>query len=465
MSRKDQNIQEEYPKSVAVAYSFGNFTDATLSQFFGFLLFTFYFAVVGLDIILLNMVLIIWSIWNAVNDPLMGFVSDRTQSKYGKRRPWIILGIIPSLILVILLWTPPEGPDLAVFFYMLIILLALDTFYTMYSLNQVSLFPEMYQDLEQRAKANNIVQVIGILALLLAFILPSLFIPQYDDPQYKLNYVYAGLCIAAICSVTAFIFIKFGLKERSEFSLDSSQAPSFIDSFLFCIKNKSFRTYVVANLAIWYVFGMLTALVPIYGSLVLGIESSFLVSALLLVAFLSAAGFMVVWNKVSVKFGVKKGQIISMITFILVAIPLFFISDFIGGLIAFILAGLGLAGALFFRGVTMGAIIDEDELNTGIRREGAYFGVNALIIRLATIAVSATTTIVFLVIGFTEYSQNVGPEVIWGLRSLMFIFPAIALLIGIFSMSRFPIDKETEIQNKSKIEILHKEKKTKLMES
>lgn len=460
MDKKENYSKEKMDAKDALAYSFGNFADTTTSQFFSFLLFTFYFAVVGLNIFLINIVLIVWSVWNAVNDPIMGAISDKTNTKIGKRKPWIILGIIPTLILVVLLWTPPAGPDIAIFFYMMIVLLLLDTFYTMYSLNQVSLFPEMFQDLDVRAKANNIVQILGIIALLFAFLMPSVFIPTYDDPQYKINYFYAGIFMSSVSAIAALIFIKFGLKERVEFQKDSENAPSFVDSLLISIKNKSFRTYVVANTAIFYVFGMLTALAPIYGSIVLGIKQSFIVSLLLGIAFVSAAGFMVLWNKVSVKYGVRKGQIISMITFAFVLLPFLFVTDAIGGILCFILAGVGLAGALFFRAVTMGAIIDEDELNTGIRREGGYFGINALFVRLSTVAVSATTSVVFFLVDWTEYDPSrVTPLVIFGLRSLMVIFPAIALGLGIYSMTRFPITKERYFTVKEKIESLHEEKR------
>ncbi len=343
---------------------------------------------------------------------------------------------------------------------MLVLLMLFDTFYTMYSLNQTALFPEMYQDLEQRAKANNIVQVIGIIALIFAIVVPSFFIPQYDNPKYRINYFYAGLFMAIITAVAAIIFIKFGAKERKEFLKDSENAPSFFVSLKTSIGNKSFRTYVGANLCIFYVFGMLTALAPLYGSIVLGIRSSFMISILLALSFLSAAGFMVVWNKISVKYGVKKGQMISMTTFIAVLIPFLFINDIIGGFIFFIIVGLGLAGALFFRAVTMAAIIDEDELNTGVRREGGYFGINALVIRLSTIAVGLTTMGVFYLIGMeTMHAPPYSEQEVLGIRILFVVFPAAALGIGIYSMSRFPIDKEKYEKIKIEIEDLHAKKK------
>lgn len=88
---------EEYSTKNAVFYSFAGFTDVVLFQFFTFLIFTFYYAVVGLDVNLIILGFILWSFWNAVNDPMLGAISDKTSTKWGRRKPYIIAGIYPLL--------------------------------------------------------------------------------------------------------------------------------------------------------------------------------------------------------------------------------------------------------------------------------------------------------------------------------------------------------------------------------
>ena len=122
---------------------------------------------------------------------------------------------------------------------------------------------------------------------MIAFILPSFFIPTYDDPQYFTNYMYAGIAIAIICAISATIFIKFGLKERIEFSKDPETAPKFFKSLKYSLKNKAFLTFVVANFALWYTFAMLPTIVPLYGHFVLGIDDSMILSLLLATTFIS----------------------------------------------------------------------------------------------------------------------------------------------------------------------------------
>jgi len=225
------------------------------------------------------------------------------------------------------------------------------------------------------------------------------------------------------------------------------------------IKNKGFRTFIIANLGHWYVIGMLPTIVPLYGEFVLKETNSTILGLLLGVTFISAAIFVFFWRWVVVKVGVKKALMMSMATFIITLLPFMFISDVITGFIAFFIVGIGLAGDLLYVDLVLATVIDEDELTTGIRREGGYYGINALITKLSTILIFLTISIVFTNVGWTVFKpEEVTDFTIFGLRSLIFIFPAIALCIGIVSMSRFPINKEKYEQIKLESDKLHKEK-------
>ena len=139
---------------------------------------------------------------------------------------------------------------------------------------------------------------------------------------------------------------------------------------------------------------------------------------------------------------------VSLLLFIMV-------SDQTLALIGFTIMGFGLAGSLLFRDLVMADIIDEDEVETGVRREGAYFGTNALIMRLAVIFVFVSIASVFNNVGWTVFNPVAGTETILGLRVLLGVFPAIAMIIGAIAFSRYPLVEDKLQEMKKKRDQLH----------
>ena len=457
--------EQKFSVKKALAYGIGQFSDTIAIQFFVFYIFTFYYAVIGLDVNLITLVYILWSIWNSINDPLMGALSDRVNTRWGRRKPFIMIAIIPLCIILVLLWTPVLINDMTKFLYFLITAIIFDLAYTTFDLNYASLFPEMFQDLDERAKANAIKQAFTVIGLIFAFILPTFFIPKLDDPNYLPNYSTAGIVLSIIVGVGILVLLFLGVKEREEFSEDFKTAPSLMESLKLSIKNKGFRTFIIANLCYWYVIGMLPTIVPLYGSFVLqiGEGESILLGLLLATTFISAAIFLVMWRFIAIKIGMRRGYMYSNVIFIITLIPFMFVDNTTFAFICFFLVGIGLGGALLFADILLAAVIDEDELTNPnrTRREGGFYGINALVTKLSTIFVILSINLVFNSTGWYVFDPVLGSTdlVIFGLKSLMVIFPGVALLIGIISIKRFPITKERYDQIKQDIEILHKEKK------
>ena len=466
MNELKEEKLEKFSTKKAISFGIGQFSDAIALQMFTIYIFTFYYAVIGVNVNLITLGFIFWSLWNAFNDPLLGALSDRTKTKWGRRTPYIVVSVIPLCIIIIILWTPPVYMEIASFIYFIIVMILFDTFFTMYDLNYCALFPEIFQNLNDRAKASAYKQIFTVIGLIFAFMVPTIIIPDLTDSKYITEYVYAGVIMSIIVLIGALLMIKFGIKERTEFSEDYKTAPPIFTSLKYSLKNKSFRIFIIMNITYWYVVGMLPVVVPLYGKFVLqiGEGESFLLGVLLGVAFISAAFFMALWRFVIMKVGMKRGVMLSMVTFIITLAPFMFINNVLSAFIAFLFAGLGLSGAIFFGDILLSAIIDEDELITGTRREGGYFGINALLTKLSTILVILSINVVFNSVGWTVFDPlGTSEQTIFGLRSLIFIFPACALIIGLIAISRFPITKKRYEKIKEEIEKLHIEKKKKII--
>lgn len=451
----------------SITFSSAIISDVVSYQVFTFLIFTFYFTIVRLNIILISIGFVIWSIWNAANDPLLGMLSDRTHSRWGRRIPWIMASTIPLGLIMIFLFTPPVvigiTDEMSNFVYFIIVIIVFELFYTMFDINATSLFPEIFIAKEERAKVNSVRQIFVVIGLIVSFILPTLFIPDFTDRKYLPNYWTFGIAICIVIIIFGLIFLKWGAKEKAEFKEDYKNQPRMLDSFIICIKNKNFRWAAFGHIMVFFVFGMLPTIIPLYGKFVLGIENSLFIALLLAVAFLSAMFFVIVWQILVVKIGPRKTWICTLVVWIMAQIPLFFITGVLWGLIIFALIGSGLAGSLFLREIIYGDIIDEDELKTGVRREAAYYGMNALFMRLSTILVFFAIGLVFTNVGWTVYTpERVTSEVIFGLKLLMVVFPIVALLLAIFSFYMYSLDGERLEKVKEDQLKLHSEKKSKI---
>jgi GPH family glycoside/pentoside/hexuronide:cation symporter len=457
-----------YTNKKLASYGIGQISDITSYQTFSFLVFTFYFAVVGINVILITIGFIIWSIWNSLNDPFIGYLSDRTHTKWGRRIPFIMVSLIPLALLVFLLFLPPISfgitDQFSNFIYFLIVIIIFELFFTMYDLNFTALFPELFSDLKERTKANLFRQSFLIIGLFMAFILPGIFISDYSDPNSLAQYQTFGIVVAFVIIVPGLVFLKFSPKEKKEFQDDYKDAPGFFGSIKMCLKSKSFRWYIPAEIANWYVYGMLPAMVPLYGKFVLGITDTLILSMLLALAFISVAIFMnVLWKPLVQKIGPRKSWLISMSIFIVSLLPLMFIQDAVAGLIVFFIIGIGMSGSIYIIDIIISDICDEDEINSGARSEGAYYGVNMFLMHLSTVFVFLTISLVFTNVGWAVFEpEKVTAEVVFGLRALMFIFPAIALTIGLLVIYKYPLDGERLDRIKEELNRLHEQKKSRV---
>ncbi len=465
---ESKSQSERFSYKYATSYSIGQLSDIAAYQTFTFLVFTFYFAVIGIRIELIVTGFVIWALWNSFNDSIIGYISDKTHTKWGRRKVYIMIALIPLAILVLLLFTPPLAFGIASetlnFVYFLIIIMCFELFFTMYDVNFTALFPELFLSVEERTKANNVRQAFAIVGLIMAFVLPGLFISDYSNPANLPQYQTFGIIIAIIIIVPGILFLKFSPREKSEFSEDYKKTPGFIESFKTCLKSKSFAWYIPAEVCNWFVYGMLPAIVPLYGKFVLGISDTLLLSLLLGVAFISASIFMtILWKPLVQRIGPRKSWLISMTTWIFLLLSLLFISNYIIGLIVFALMGMGLSGSLYIIDIIISDIVDEDEVNTGTRREGAYYGVNMFLMHLSTVAVFLVIGPVFIISNWQVYDpNNITPAVIFGLRSLMSIYPVFALAIAILVIYKYPLDDQKLKEIKEKRELLHAEKRAKL---
>ena len=445
------------PLKLSLGFAIGEIPDMIAYQGFSFLIFTFYSVVIKLDITKITIVYIIWSIINAFNDPVLGALSDKTRTKKftgGRRRPWIVSMILPLPLIMIFLFTPIQTTPIVTAIYMAIIMILFDTFYTTYSLNHTSLYPEMFQTDKAREEVGFMRRTIMIVGLLIAFVLPGIVIDDLvgTDQTTKIQYIICGAVFGLLIFIFMLIHLKYGIKEPDLEELHQRKTFSLIESIKHTLTNKDFLLIVFCSTMNWYVFGIIPMILPIYASANFNLEQgAFETSLLLIVAFLSSVPGVFFWSKIDGKVGSRKAFMFSHLLWIISFIPLLFIQSYTLCLINMIFIGFGLGGAPYFLDRNISNIVDQDELFTKQRREASYYGVHAIFIRLSGILQILSINIVFSYNGWEQVTL-VDPtaDQKLGLRLLMSIFPAVALLIGLFFLWKFPLNKQRVKENQEK---------------
>ncbi len=414
----------------------------------------FLVSVVGLDATIAGTVILVGRIWDSVNDPLIGTISDRIDTRWGRRRPFLLFGAIPfGLSFILLFIVPPiDDPVLLAVYYGFAFLL-FDTMYTIINVPYSALTPELTEDYDERSSLAGWRIAIAILAALIAGATFQLMaenkIAQLLEPTLGVSdSLRAGYAItAALWSITLMIppLILFkNIKEPQRVPPDKDPFRPW-KTFLEVFSNRPFRlasiiyllSFTTADLVItvmvWFLvfyLGAGTGFVSIVIGLVLGL------------AFLT----MPLTVKLMRKIGKKRSYIVAMSGY---AIVLFFISQAPPGGFAYIIvaalfAGFGYGAVNVIPWAMVADVVEEDELKSGKRREGIYSGYLVFFRKLATAITIFAVTRILSVTGFvgstTGTVQNVEqPEsALLALRILVGVVPAVMLVLAILVATRYP---------------------------
>ena len=446
------------PLKFNLAYATGEITDAVAYQGFSFLIFNFYYFVVGMKVEVLTLLYVLWSIYNAFNDPFLGGLSDKTRTKWlggGRRRPWMIAAWVPLSLIMFFLFTPLasyESNPVWSSAYFFVVICLFDTIYTAFSLNRTSLYPEMFRTNRERESAGAARRIMMIVGLILAMGLPTFIVGDLSDPWNIYKYWIAGGALGGIVFITAFINIMWGVKEPPLEEMEKKETTGVFKSIWITLKNWKFLVFVLCSLMNWYVFAIFPMVMNMYNKFLLkadwmGENESLFGAILLLVAFVSSGVGVIIWSKVDARLGSKVGFILSQAFWVCCLIPLFFVENYFVALGIMVLNGIALGGSPYFIDRHVSNIADEDELRTGQRREASFYGVHALIIRLSGVFAILSTMWVLRDNGYSLWTDADVLNPPTGLKflsvnSLVSLFPAIALILGIIFLIIYPINRK-----------------------
>ncbi|MHA1255194.1 MAG: MFS transporter [Promethearchaeota archaeon] len=432
MTETDTTLEKEYSTSTHLSF---NLMQVMLAASYGMVathLFWFYETEVLLPVLYIGIALLFYAVWDAFNDPLIGYLSDkpnRFTKRYGRRFPFIIIFGIPLMLTLILLFMPPSVDakinPLPVFFWLLVILLIHEVSYTGVSLAR-ALYPEKFRsDADRRINA-----AIGIvtfnIGLFMGFLVPMFFVREGDLSSYWIA--------AIILMIPCFIFYLLGIHGVREDevmimrALEAKREP-FFKTLKTAIKRKNFMALAVLSIST-QVFGVcLMASIYYYVKYILLLPLDSQAGIMIMVVWLMAGLFSVpFWMKIIPKVGNKKLQIIGISLVLSLIIPALFIRTLILALVLVALLGFAQGATTFVRWPIFSDIIDEASLVDGKRQEGVYQGVFVFFDRIAFVLQPIIFTVVHILTRFDPETDTQTFIAQQGILAAMFWIPGLIML-------------------------------------
>ena len=390
-------------KKSMFSFSFGSFGIELVGNAFAGLYFFFYETELLLPGLFLLIANTIFALWNAVNDPLIGYVLEKPRKfwgRWGKRYPWLSILLIPMYISYFLLFAPPKGlGPVALFFWMVVMLVLADTFYSGFFVQWQGMFPEKYRSDDARRKGNAWKLILAITSVIVGTLIP----PQIY--QYDVVESYAAMAgVILIIGCIAAVFVMYGAQEdpariAQQIKQGAEKQEPFFGSFKTGLKNKSFVAYIFLYFGnkVWDLFVLGNA--NYYAKWILGVPASelTLIYAVLILGIFSAVP---VFTYIAKKVGFRKTAIIGGLTESVCTIPLIFIRDINTSLFFFFILGFGNGAMWVMLSPILAESLDSLAIQTNKRDSGVYVGIYIFFGRLAIILFTFLMVFVHAITGF-----------------------------------------------------------------
>jgi len=379
----------------------------------------------GMTSVQFSLMLLIYTFIDALDNPVYGFLSDRTRTRWGRRRPWLVIGT-PLLVLgFIAFYSPPAfSNNNSLVVYCMLFYIFTGTLDSVINANYGALFPELFRDDTSRANTNALRQAFQLVAMIISIALTPMVTGALG---YSLTAVLYGLLGGSVILYMTFT------SQETNVRVDEEK-PGLLESIKDLITNLKFWVAGFANAFYSAAMSLVLVSMPFYVKYVLqlsGEQTTFLLAAVLLIAISCVA----VWARWVRKYSLMPVWRAALAVLTVAFIPLYFANSLVTGVICSAFVGFGFAGVITTMDLIGAKIMDEDTQKHNLRREGIISNALGFMNRLNGLFTSFAFFLVFKLFQY-ESGANPGPQPDQAARFLLTIFPPILMVIS-FAFSFF----------------------------
>ncbi len=454
-------IKQKLTKKNIFSYAVGDLYGGGAFFIIGALFLVFLTDVAKISPALAGTIILVGKVWDAITDPTMGYITDHTRSKYGRRRLYFLIGIVPIFLSWFLLWSSfGLTNEVSKFIYYLLVYLLFNTVFTLVMVPYNSMPSEMTSIYKERSKLITIRMLFSQGGMLLGAVLP-LTIVNFFQTNPSLGYMVMATIFGLLFSIP-WIFVFLGTFEKKHDFEDTQKLPmrkvvrKISKDFGSTLKNKSLRIHTAMYITAYVSMDIFNALLIYFIRDYLYQYSNYqlLLGIVVVIQMLSLFVVMKLVNSL----GNAMTYRIHATIWMFAVVALFMISPSVpvwAILIIGAFIGFGLSGCVMTPYNMLAFVVDADEMITTKRREGIYAGMMTF---LRKIAQAIALFLVGVGLQLVNYQNPVGeviqvqtPETLMGIRLMFLLGPVVLLILGIISSYRYKISPDNHIVLMSEI--------------
>ena len=434
------------PWRVRIAYALPAFALAVVGIPIYVYIPKFYTDVIGADITLVGFVLLGIRLFDAVSDPIIGTLSDRTHTRWGRRRPWIGFGVFPLVAAILFLFMPPQLGSTAAVVWFGVGVFAVFLAWTAITVPYESLGPELTFDYDERTTILSLRDGMLILGTVVAAASPAIVeavLGLGDDAASERRKFSTVALLYAPLIIAACLLCAGAVREKGRNMDSAPKASNPLRDIRRLAGNRPFMILLASYTVAAIGSNLPATLIPYYVEYVIGDPD---VEAFLLLYFVTGIVLLPLWVWAAKRIGKKWAWIIAAAINSMTFAGVFFLGrgDVLEYAVLVVLSGLGFGATLALPSAMQADVIDYEELRTGSRREGEIIGIWAVSKKLAA---AFGVFVAFPILGITGYEPNVEQteNVELALRTLYALVPSLFNLLGLAIALGYPIDRRAHL--------------------
>ncbi|MEV4897919.1 MFS transporter [Nonomuraea sp. NPDC055795] len=412
-------------RTPAWRYAIGMFgTSIPINMIKGSMIF-FYVDILGLDVRAYGVVMVIYAVIDALDNPLLGHLSDRTRSRFGRRRPWLLIGAPMLAACMIAFFSAPsslEGFGLVLWFAVFAILC--EAFDSMLNANYGALLPELYPRERDRAVANSLRQGFQLVALVISLAVTPLLTTQVFGTEKSTEGFQTTAIIYGAIAVVVIVFMALSARENPRYSTQERLLPSLWS----IVRNPIFWKVGLTGACYGAAMALVLAGIQLYVRYSLGLPVANALYLQGIVILISALG-LVVWTRVIARRGALWAWRLSFAILAASFAALFFATDLVTAVAAGALVGAGWSGMLATNDLIVARVLDADAAHNGEHREGLFLSAFGFFGRLNGIVTGLALTSLGVFFGYNS-GNDPGTDPGFAFRVYLCVYPFVLTTIG-----------------------------------